>query len=134
MPVDPFDPIRGQYMIIGYEIGTVSKLSEVVVGDNVYVLLKEDSEGVSRYQSVSLKKPSEGILIRGKVKEVSGDSMFLDYGIEQYFFERNAKIPTQNITVKIKLSDFGGARIVELLQNGEPVKIEYADVNWKDWF
>lgn len=51
--------------------------------------------------------------------------MGVDYGIEQYFFERGASFNTRDMTVKIKLSDSGAARIVELLQDGKPIEIEY---------
>lgn len=57
-PVDPFDLIRGQYIIIRYEIGTIPSISGAEAGDNVYVLLEEDAEGISRYKDASLDKPS----------------------------------------------------------------------------
>src|SRR3989344_314410 len=84
-PVDPFDLIRGQYITIRYEIGSIPIISGAE----------------------------------------SGDDIFIEYGIEQYFFERGAKFSTRGITVKVKLSDAGGARIVGLLEDGKPIKIAY---------
>jgi len=52
----------------------------------------------------------------------------VQYGIEQFFFERNAHVPTRNITVKAKISSTGGSRLVELLQNGQPIEIKYSSV------
>ena len=86
----------------------------------------EDSNGTSRYESASLDKPSnDDLFIRGQIKSIYGESMRVEYGIEQYFFERGARFETRGMEVKVKLSGNGGARIVQLLQDGEPVKITY---------
>lgn len=125
-PVDPFDLIRGQYIVIRYEIGSIPLIEGAEAGDNVYVLLREDDNGISRYSSASLDKPSkDNLFIKGKIKSIYESSMRVEYGIEQYFFERGAIFETRGMEAKVKLSDNGGARIVELLQDGEPIKIIY---------
>ncbi|MBU3907200.1 MAG: GDYXXLXY domain-containing protein [Nanoarchaeota archaeon] len=125
-PVDPFDLVRGQYIVIRYEIGTIPFINGAEVGGKVYVILKEDVNGTSIYKTESLDKPSnDNLFIKGQIKSIYGGSMRVEYGIEQYFFERGARFDTRQMTVKVKLSDMGGARIVELLQDGEPVKISY---------
>src|SRR3989344_4515462 len=62
-PVDPFDLIRGQYITIRYEIGSIPSVDGAQIGDNVYVVLEEDSTGISRYKSASLDKPSKDNLL-----------------------------------------------------------------------
>ena len=125
-PVDPFDLIRGQYIIIRYEIASLPLIDGAEVGDNVYVSLVEDINGTSRYKSASLDKPSkDDLFIRGQIKSIYEDSIRAEYGIEQYFFERGARFETRGMEVKVKLSGNGGARIVELLQEGKSVKITY---------
>lgn len=125
-PVDPFDLVRGQYVIIRYEIGSIPIIDGAEVGNNVYVSLMEDSNGTSRYKSASLDKPSnDDLFIRGQIKSIYKESMRVEYGIEQYFFERGARFETRGMEVKVKLSSNGRARIVGLLQDGEPVKITY---------
>ena len=124
--MDPFDLIRGQYITIGYEIGSIPVIAGAEIGDQVYVLLQEDSNGTSRYQFASLEKPSkDDLFIRGNVQSVYQDTMSVEYGIEQYFFERNARLDARNMEVKVKLSDAGSARIVELLHDGNPIQIQY---------
>ena len=127
-PVDPFDPIRGQYMIIGYEINSIPLLVNAKPGNNIYVLLEEDENGISRYKSSSFDKP-EGIFINGEVKSVRDSTMRVEYGIEQYFFERGAKFNTSINNVEVKLSSGGRSTIVAILdQNKEPVKITYKNI------
>jgi len=122
-PVDPFDPIRGQYIVINYKISTLPAL-DVSEGQTVYVPLSPNAEGIWEAKEASLSKPS-GTFIKGKVKWISGSEMTLEYGIEQFFFERNAQFSTENLTVEAKVSSSGQARIVQLLHKGEPIEIEY---------
>lgn len=127
-PVDPFDPFRGQYMTINYEISTVPAIEDAKPGDKVYVALNPDEDGIWRMEQATLTKPDQGIFIRGIFRRTFDDSMRLEFGIEQFFFERNADVPTRNITVEAKVDSFGQARIVNLLQNSKPVEIEYKPV------
>jgi len=121
--VDPFSLVRGQHIIIRYNITSIPFIKDAKVGDSVYVSLADDANGISRYKSASLSEPSrDSLFIRGQIKYIDGDSMIVEYGIEQYFFERGARFKTKGMEVKVKLSDDGGARIVELLRDGEPIK------------
>ncbi|MFC1734305.1 GDYXXLXY domain-containing protein [candidate division KSB1 bacterium] len=129
MPVDPFDPFRGQYIIINYEISRVDSVEGAEQGDKVYVSLAPDEEDVWRLEKVSLTKPEIGVFMKGNVKSISGNNMRIEYGIEQFFFERNAQLPTRNMTVEVKVDSSGRARINQLLYNGEPVVIDYKEVS-----
>ncbi len=130
-PVDPLDFFRGQYLIIRYDIGTIPAILGVSPGDGVYVALKKDDNGISRYAARSLsnkfKLDFNPKVIRGTVKSVYGESMTVEYGIEQYFFERNAEINSRGMLVEARVSVSGGARIVKLLdREGNDLEIEYA--------
>ena len=124
-PVDPFDPFRGQYLVINYEISVIPFITGAESGDDIFVILNKDETGVYRYNTTSLNKPQNGIFIKGTIKSIYGNNINVKYGIEQYFFEKNAELPTQNITVEAKVAGSGQARIVQLLQNGDPIKIKY---------
>ena len=127
-PVDPFDPIRGQYMVIRYEINSIPVLENAKKGNNVYVLLEEDSNGVSRYKSAHFSKP-EGIFIKGQVTSISTNTMRMKYGVEQYFFQRGARFDTRINNIELKLSSGGRSTIVAVLdENLEPVKITYRNL------
>jgi uncharacterized membrane-anchored protein len=125
-PVDPFDPFRGQYMTIGYEISWIDNVTGFEQGDNIYVSLDEDDEGVWRYEGTSKSKP-KGDFIKGEVERAYDNRVSVRYGVEQFFFERNAKVPTENITVEVAVASSGRAKFVQMLQNGKPIEIEYGD-------
>ena len=123
-PVDPFDILRGQYITINYEISTIPVIGGAKEGASVYVILKEDENKIWRYQEASLSKPV-GTFIKGAITSIYGGNMRIEYGIEQYFFERNAELPRRDLTVEAKISSSGQARIVELLMNGTSLNITY---------
>ena len=122
-PVDPFDPLRGQYMIINYEISRVP--SDFKDGDSVYISLEEDETGIHRSVSASSEKP-DGLFIKGKI-----EGRRVMFGIEQFFFERIAQLPTTNITVEVSITSSGRAGLSQMLHNGEPIEIEYREFDFK---
>ena len=97
--------------------------AEAKEGDAVYVSLKESKDKIWRADKVLLSKPDNGVFIRGTAKQ-SWQGLGVEYGIEQYFFERDAHIPRMD-SVKVKVDSSGQARIVELLMNGTELNITY---------
>ena len=96
-PVDPFDMFRGQYLTINYEISRVNLPENTTEGKTVYVSLKEGDDKIWHAEKISLSKPENGIFIRGTAKQSWG-GLAVEYGIEQYFFERViAKTPVKNL-------------------------------------
>src|SRR3990167_3509976 len=83
-PVDPFDPLRGQYMTIRYDIGSIPDAGTLQVGDTVYVILAENSSGIWTLQGTSSFAPTAGDFIKGMVVNDWGDQLQVEYGIEQF--------------------------------------------------
>lgn len=132
-PVDPFDLFKGQYLILSYEISQVPNtetLSEKAKDEEVYVVLEKDSLGISRPKETSLIKPEGKAFIKGKLKSINSNHIQIEYGIEQFFFERGAIFSMQNLTVEVKVDRSGQARISKLLQNGKPLEMEYRKASW----
>lgn len=134
MPVDPFDVIRGQYIEIRYEISTINlmgdEFSSEDVGKNIYVLLEEDEEGISRFKEASFEKPDANDFIKGEIKSVGNGRVDVEYGIEQFFFERDAKFSTRGMQVEVKVDNSGQARINRLMKDGEELEIQYRNSEW----
>ncbi len=111
-PVDPRDPIRGDYVTFRYDVSSLpsSFLQDEYVrtGDTVYVVLGDPARGASGqyYSAVAAtgEKPSEGLFLKGVIESGGNlDSMMVPptldrlgsgiqsgtvrirYGIEEYF-------------------------------------------------
>ena len=125
-PVDPFDFFRGQYLTIDYEISRVNLPENTTEGRTIYVSLKEGDDKIWHADKVSLNKPDSEVFIRGTAKQ-SWRGFAVEYGIEQYFFERDAHIPRMD-SVRVKVDGSGQARIVELLMDGTALNITYKKV------
>ena len=100
-PIDPRDMFRGDYIRLNYEISRipVSKLIDTTdveklnKGDNLYAVLKEGPNGLYELVNASVKKPGDGVYIRGRIPHKyqtlrSGSPIWVNYGIEAYFVQQ----------------------------------------------
>jgi uncharacterized membrane-anchored protein len=129
IPVDPFDVFRGQYIAIQYDISRLNNsigITGVDVGRELYVSLAESKDSTWKATGISFKK-QRGDFIRGTIENADESNVFIQYGIEQYFFERDAEFSTINLTVEAKIGSSGQARITRLLKDGAPIEIKYID-------
>jgi uncharacterized membrane-anchored protein len=132
-PVDPRDLFRGDYVILRYDISTVSTDSLSYQGsdfkedDKVYVLLNIDDQKIGSLANIDKNKPSEGVFIEGTVKSVYNNRLNIEYGIESYFVpEGKGKEIERNlgkIYTKVAVDDFGNAVIKSLVLDGKDIDL-----------
>lgn len=126
-PIDPNDPMRGDYVRLDYEIshvprdrleGNLPKLLAVpedgrrVPERRVYGRLAVGEDGVGELAGLTDARPVEGIFIRGRTENTYSRSVQARYGIEALFMQQG--------TAK-KLEDM---RVTE--RPGVPLDIEVA--------
>ena len=75
IPIDPRSMFRGNYARLRYEISDIpgadiNKERKPRNGEIVYVKLKATGTGIYSYQGASLKKPQDGMYIRGGFKPI----------------------------------------------------------------
>jgi uncharacterized membrane-anchored protein len=129
-PVDPRDFLRGDYVILNYDISSVPAGALTAQrGTTVYVKLAPNPEGF--YQAVSahaslVEVASPEVLIRGRVAG-SGSNLQVRYGIERYFVPEGEgrKLESarneRKLTVVVAVTPGGRAAIKRLLIDGEAV-------------
>ena len=90
-PVDPQDLLRGDYMILGYEIADVKIPADVQAGGTCWVVLEPDGE-YHRAVAASVEKPG---LAPGQlaVRARRGPGGLL-FGIENYYVPEGMGTPT----------------------------------------
>ena len=143
-PVDPRDFLRGDYVVLNYEISSVRapELKDQPASGkhaDVYVRLAPNAEGFHAAVSVHREPVSvtfPEILIRGRV--VSGancggdvrlfcDRLQLNYGIERYFVPEGEGTRVEQarrdgqVTIVAAVTSAGRAAIKRLLVDGKPV-------------
>lgn len=134
-PIDPRSLFQGDYVTLAYEIERVELPAGVKAkeGDQVWLLLQPDAEGIARPAGVSLEKPSSGIAIAGTLSyfeacpenETCREAR-IDYGIGQYFIaegsgheiEAAAANDQDSVRVEAAIPPDGQAILVGITVNG----------------
>lgn len=139
VPVDPRDLFRGEYVVLRYEITTIGRdaadkraqvngiAGEIEEGDAVYTELwrtpTADNDDPFSVRNVFSKKPSDGSLfIKGRVTQRRGDTITVEYGIEQYFVPEGRGLEIERadeVKVRVSINRSGTAAIKELIVDGE---------------
>ena len=115
-PVDPRDLLRGDYIILGYDISTPPGVVKPGRnGQTVFVRLKKDG----RFWIADAVADSPGAdgapWVRARWK-----NQRLDYGIDKYFVPEGKGSPPGKITVEIVIRQGGEPQIVQLYNDDHP--------------
>lgn len=105
-PIDPRDPMRGDYVRLEYEVSTVPRalcaegLQDMFTEANryrrvhrdrrVYAVLTRGEGGVAGIEALTDREPAGGLYMRGRIQSVDVDSVNVRYGIEALFTEQGA--------------------------------------------
>lgn len=103
-PIDPDDPMRGEYVHLNYEAGIVPRslcrdgvLAWLGEKDyrkrsrtdhRVYAQLEIDDYGVARVVALSDQRPLQGLFVRGRTTTVHDNAIEVRYGVEAFFMEQ----------------------------------------------
>ncbi|MDF1691900.1 MAG: GDYXXLXY domain-containing protein [Zhongshania sp.] len=98
-PIDPRDPMRGDYVRLSYGINNVDvshyrgrkAVLALSRGAAVYAVLKAGPVDVYDLDYLSDQPPVSGLFLRGHLnREVTAGQISVSYGIEQYFVEQGS--------------------------------------------
>ena len=130
-PVDPRDLLRGDYVILSYNISDVplAKFAEapkeVRPGSAVYVVLEPKGQ-FHELTRASLTQPDVAgneVLLRGKAERRwnnGSSSIRVEYNLERYFVREGTGNPRGKLTVQAAVSRAGHALIKQVFVDGVP--------------
>jgi uncharacterized membrane-anchored protein len=131
VPVDPRDIFYGDYVVLQYEISTISKElwvehEQPEYGERVYVVLEKEGE-YHHVASISLIKPELGAnetFIQGRyLYDMDEHNMYIEYGIERYFVPEGTgkaiENSSGNLEAYIKMAPWGQLKIDRVSVIGE---------------
>lgn len=105
-PIDPTDPFRGKYIILGYKnnVAVIKNEKDWVEGETVYVFLENDQNGFAKIISVSKEKPSNNQdFLKAKVSAVSSDGtnkLTIYFPFDRYYMEESKASDAEVIYAK----------------------------------
>lgn len=139
-PVDPRDFLRGDYVVLNYDISsvpvqTVSGGIPAEPGEHtLWVRLKKQEDGfwtVTESSFHELPLLPETVILRSQPfysgALAAGDNMRVEYGIERYYVPEGEGKPIEearndgNVAIAVRVSPDGRAQIRSLLVDGKPV-------------
>ncbi len=131
VPVDPRDLLRGDYVILSYEISQESKVQNLIKeenltnGDNIYFILDKNEKDLGSLNRVSLTKPDNELFIKGKIDTTSWGRNNLELGIGKYFVPENRGREIERLrgqlNVLVSIDKYGTAKIKDLYYNGTKI-------------
>lgn len=132
-PVDPRDPLRGDFVRLSY---TISNVPLKLLPSNFSMDLPHPGEvfvalapmGTNQFWEITragLKNftpAANEVLLRGKTAGIpnSANSILVEYGLEQYFVAEGTGNPRGKLTVQAAVASSGRASIKEVFVDGKP--------------
>lgn len=141
-PIDPRDLLRGDYVVLTYEVSRISKTlisgTKPGHGDEarLHVRLKPGADGFWTVSQASfdplLAEEGSVVLLTQPIKIYnweweSAGSLTVSYGIERYYVPEGEGKPIEDgrnqgrVSVAARVSDAGQAQIRALMLDGEPL-------------
>jgi len=127
VPVDPRDLLRGDYVILNYEVAQVPKDFDYKnyspIKNVLYAVLETDENNVASLKYMTTDKPKVGLFLAGKPSRCPGwfnNSRCVRFGIESYFIKEKTGYEFENATrgnlVKVVVDKNGKARVKGLVK------------------
>jgi uncharacterized membrane-anchored protein len=133
-PVDPRDPLRGDFVRLNYKISDVPvKLfsppvnTNLPYGTKIFVVLAPAGTNqfylVTRAGTESFTPAANEVVLRGKAAwswRNNSNTIHVEYGIEQYFVAEGTGNPRGKLTAQVAVAKSGRASIKEVFVDGKP--------------
>ena len=135
-PVDPRDLLRGDYVILSYQIENEPEIQEFItennlkIGDTFYIILKKIYDNYGILESISLENSKNQLALRATVSRRSpwNDLYAVDLGIGKYFVPEGRGLEVERITdglhVLVAIDRKGIAKIKDLYYKGEKIDLK----------
>lgn len=102
-PIDPNDPFRGKYISLQYENNVIEIQNEKdwLNGEDIYVILANDSNGFAKIESVSKKKPFDEVsFVKAKVNYITDNGakqLTVYYPFDRFYMEESKALEAEQV-------------------------------------
>jgi len=98
VPVDPFDPFRGKYIRLRFDVERekFNFGSSVSRNREIYALLDKDAEGYASVSEVRLEKPDDDIdYVKVTGRSVGNNQINIDLPFDRFYMEESLALPAE---------------------------------------
>ena len=136
-PVDPRDPLRGDYVALNYQISDVGlnlfspalDANTLPVGSTIFVALARTGTNqcwnITHASRERFVPATNEVMLQGRRTDfwsVPGHSIHATYGIEQFYVAEGTGNPSGKLTAQVVVSDSGRAHLKEVFVDGRPYR------------
>ena len=122
-PVDPSDPFRGKYITLDFEadVFKADEALKVERGDEVFVMVEEDSRGFARVKGVAQSLPEDATdYLTAEVSYKADDRIHLEYPFERFYLEESKASKAEQVYWEANRADSAQtAYAVVRIRNGK---------------
>jgi uncharacterized membrane-anchored protein len=121
-PIDPRDPFRGQYIWLNFKENSYvpADASKFSHGEQVYILLEKNTEGVANIHGISQSEPLQGDFLKVNISHINNDRIYFDLPFTRFYMQEN-KAPQAEAFIQETAENRGPAYAVVYIYNGESV-------------
>lgn len=132
-PVDPNDPLRGDYLILNYKISDVPVdlfsppvRQDASISEMVYVALEPRGEfyEVAKASTNRFEPAAGQILLKGKSSwrpwNASTNAIHVEYGLENFYVAEGTGHPNGKLTAQVVVPASGRASLKQVFMDGKP--------------
>ena len=125
-PVDPNDPFRGKYIILGFDENSLQQQEALKwqSGETIYVQLKNDSAGFANINSVHKIKPgNQTDFIKAKVNfsNDSNNEVFIEWPFNRFYMEESKASEAEQVYIKSAADSSNKTYSLVKVKNGDAV-------------
>lgn len=137
VPIDPRDVLRGDYIILHYEINRLdtnkipSDFENFAVGKKIFLILKKENIYWIPVEIRNNKPEGDEVFLTGQIIWFHNDTRNIQvvYGIENYFIPEGKgrqveELQGQGLGVEVSIDKNGRGVIIQLYLDGEKLIIE----------
>jgi uncharacterized membrane-anchored protein len=135
-PVDPWDPFRGDYIILNYEVSTinlktVSADSESYKkNETIYVGLKKEGKYWVAKSVAKKQSKVNGMAVKGKVSYFDPvlRQLNISYGIDTYYVPEKQGKPIEQsrklLDVEVAVDNMGNSAVLRIFMDDKEIKFQ----------
>lgn len=125
-PVDPSDPFRGKYIILGFDENSIvtRDSGRWERGDDVFVQLTTDTAGFAKIKSLHKQVPAVQDYVKATVNYIGYDSLkavFIEWPFDRFYMEESKANAAEQAYVKSSRDSNQVTYALVKVKNGESV-------------
>lgn len=121
-PVDPYDPFRGRFVTLDFDIARDIKIAtredNFMEGKQIYLLLREDDQGLAQRAGWSFQRPVNQDYIKATVRYMYNQNASVTLPCDRYYLDEDLAPKAEKVYRDYSRRDTREAYVTARIQDG----------------